>query len=55
MNTREHFYIDGAWQAPAGGERIDVRSASTEEVIGHVPRGTAAGRRSRGRRGAPGV
>jgi acyl-CoA reductase-like NAD-dependent aldehyde dehydrogenase len=37
----DHFYIDGAWQRPSGGDVIDVRSASTEEVIGRVPRGTA--------------
>jgi betaine-aldehyde dehydrogenase len=33
------FYIDGRWQEPAGTERIEVRSAATEDVIGHVPRG----------------
>jgi acyl-CoA reductase-like NAD-dependent aldehyde dehydrogenase len=40
MHTREHFYIDGRWQAPASGDRIDVHSAATEDKIGHVPRGT---------------
>ena len=35
------FYIDGAWQAPAGSGHIEIRSASTEEVIGRVPLGTA--------------
>ena len=35
----ESFYIDGRWQQPAGTERIEVRSAATEDVIGHVPRG----------------
>ena len=38
--NRDRFYIDGAWQTPAGSEYLDVRSASTEEVIGRVPRGT---------------
>jgi betaine-aldehyde dehydrogenase len=38
---RETLYIDGAWVAPAGSGRIEVRSASTEEVIGSVPEGTA--------------
>jgi acyl-CoA reductase-like NAD-dependent aldehyde dehydrogenase len=41
MRSCEHFYIDGRWQSPAGNERIEVRSAATEDVIGHVPRGTA--------------
>ena len=35
-----HHYIDGQWQWPAGRNRIDVLSASTEEVIGSVPEGT---------------
>ena len=42
MKTYDRFYIDGQWQAPAGGETIDVHSASTEEVIGRIPKGTAA-------------
>ena len=42
MKTYEHFYIDGRWQKPAGGETIDVHSASTEETIGRIPKGTAA-------------
>jgi acyl-CoA reductase-like NAD-dependent aldehyde dehydrogenase len=42
MKTYQHFYIDGRWQSPAGGETIDVHSASTEEVIGRIPKGTAA-------------
>jgi acyl-CoA reductase-like NAD-dependent aldehyde dehydrogenase len=33
-----HLYIGGSWQQPAGGERIEVRSATTEQVIGSVPR-----------------
>jgi acyl-CoA reductase-like NAD-dependent aldehyde dehydrogenase len=40
MQHYAHFYIDGTWRAPAGTNAIDVRSASTEEVIGRVPRGT---------------
>jgi aldehyde dehydrogenase (NAD+) len=40
MQTFKHFYIGGAWQAPLGSERLDVRSASTEEVIGSIPLGT---------------
>jgi len=42
MQQYEHFYIDGDWQKPAGTETIDVHSASTEELIGRVPKGTAA-------------
>jgi aldehyde dehydrogenase (NAD+) len=36
------IYVDGRWQQPAGPERIEVRSASTEERIGTVAAGTAA-------------
>jgi len=42
MKTYEHFYIDGTWQKPAGTDTIAVHSASTEEVIGRVPKGTGA-------------
>jgi betaine-aldehyde dehydrogenase len=41
MRSYDHFYIAGGWQQPSDTEDIDVRSASTEEVIGRVPRGTA--------------
>src|SRR5579883_2062987 len=39
MNFTE-LYINGRWQAPAGRNKIDVLSASTEEVIGTIPEGT---------------
>ncbi|HEY6361151.1 MAG TPA: aldehyde dehydrogenase family protein [Vicinamibacterales bacterium] len=42
MRTYDHFYIDGGWQQPSDTDEIDVHSASTEDVIGRVPRGTAA-------------
>jgi aldehyde dehydrogenase (NAD+) len=42
MKTYERFYIDGQWMQPAGTETIDVHSAATEEVIGRIPKGTAA-------------
>ncbi len=42
MHRYTQFYIDGGWQSPAGTGMIDVLSASTEEVIGSVPEGTAA-------------
>jgi aldehyde dehydrogenase (NAD+) len=38
MYEREHFFIDGAWQRPASGERLPVYSPTTEETIGFVPR-----------------
>jgi acyl-CoA reductase-like NAD-dependent aldehyde dehydrogenase len=38
---RETLYIDGAWVPSAGSGRIEVHSASTEEVIGSIPEGTA--------------
>ena len=41
MQVRDKLYIDGAWVAPHGKGTIDVISASTEEVIGRVPEGTA--------------
>jgi betaine-aldehyde dehydrogenase len=36
----DRLYIDGAWVPSTGSGRIEVRSASTEEVIGSVPDGT---------------
>ncbi len=41
QERRDLLYIDGAWVPSSGGGRIEVRSASTEEVIGTVPEGTA--------------
>jgi betaine-aldehyde dehydrogenase len=38
---RNEFYIGGGWVKPHGKGMIDVRSPSTEEVIGRVPEGTA--------------
>jgi len=38
---RDRLYVDGAWTPSTGSGRIDVLSASTEEVIGSVPDGTA--------------
>ena len=36
------LYIDGRWQPSAGCNKINVLSASTEEVIGSIPEGTPA-------------
>jgi aldehyde dehydrogenase (NAD+) len=38
---RDKIYIDGAWVPSAGTGRIDVIDASTEEVVGRIPEGTA--------------
>ena len=39
---RDRLYIGGRWVPSSGSGRIDVISASTEEVIGSVPEGTPA-------------
>ncbi|GAA2682844.1 aldehyde dehydrogenase family protein [Actinoplanes palleronii] len=38
---REQLYIGGAWVPPDSSERIEVENPYTEQVIGHVPAGTA--------------
>ena len=42
MFTRDELFIGGDWVRPTGTGYIDVVSASTEELIGRVPNGTAA-------------
>ena len=42
MRTYSDHYINGAWRAPASPAHIEVLSASTEEVIGRIPEGSAA-------------
>ena len=42
MRTYSDHYINGAWRKPATAARIDVLSASTEEVIGSIPDGSPA-------------
>jgi acyl-CoA reductase-like NAD-dependent aldehyde dehydrogenase len=39
---RDGFFIDGGWLAPAGRERREVVSPSSEQVIGEVPEATTA-------------
>ncbi len=39
MRVHEQLYIDGSWVAPLGKGSIDVVNASSEEVMGRVPRG----------------
>jgi acyl-CoA reductase-like NAD-dependent aldehyde dehydrogenase len=41
MQLRDKLYIGGRWVPSASSALIDVYSASTEEVIGRVPMGTA--------------
>ncbi|MFP2926541.1 aldehyde dehydrogenase family protein [Pyxidicoccus sp. 3LG] len=41
MQTFDKLYINGEWVTPRGTGRIDVLSASTEEVMGRIPEGTA--------------
>ena len=42
MHRRSQLYIDGSWVDPDGRGTIDVVNASTEEVMGQVPEGSAA-------------
>lgn len=37
---RREFFIGGTWVAPAGGDRLEVISPATEQVVGEVPRAT---------------
>ena len=36
------LYVDGAWAPPATAQRIEVHSATTEELVGSVPEATEA-------------
>jgi acyl-CoA reductase-like NAD-dependent aldehyde dehydrogenase len=38
---RAELYIGGEWTAPSGDGTIDVINATTEEVMGRIPQGTA--------------
>jgi aldehyde dehydrogenase (NAD+) len=42
MQIRDKLFIGGRWVAPHGSKSIDVINATTEEVQGRVPEGTAA-------------
>ncbi|MFZ5654259.1 MAG: aldehyde dehydrogenase family protein [Pseudomonadota bacterium] len=42
MKVRDKFYIDGTWVVPEGSTALEVIDASTEEVMGRVPAGSAA-------------
>ncbi|GIE99048.1 aldehyde dehydrogenase family protein [Paractinoplanes rishiriensis] len=39
--TTSELYLGGQWVAPASAETIAVENPATEEVLGHVPAGTA--------------
>ena len=41
MQIRDQLYINGKWVKPAGDKTISVISASTEEIIGRIPAGSA--------------
>ncbi|MEZ5293058.1 MAG: aldehyde dehydrogenase family protein [Vicinamibacterales bacterium] len=42
MRSYSSLFIGGDWRASSTSERVDVVSSATEQVVGHVPRGTAA-------------
>lgn len=42
MKAHDGMYIDGAWRPAAGTDVIEVVNPVDEQVIGHVPAGTAA-------------
>ncbi|MCU1354488.1 MAG: aldehyde dehydrogenase, partial [Acidimicrobiales bacterium] len=42
VRDQDKLYIDGAWVPSTGTGSIDVINASTEEVMGRIPDGTAA-------------
>jgi acyl-CoA reductase-like NAD-dependent aldehyde dehydrogenase len=42
MIRYEKHYYGGDWQTPSTSDTIDVISSATEEIIGRVPRGSAA-------------
>ncbi|MGE0814545.1 MAG: aldehyde dehydrogenase family protein [Vicinamibacterales bacterium] len=42
MISYSNLFIGGDWRASSAAERVEVVSSATEQVVGHVPRGTAA-------------
>ena len=42
LRNHHCFYINGAWVEPASVNTIEVVNATTEEVMGRIPAGTAA-------------
>uniref|UniRef100_UPI00117F63AF aldehyde dehydrogenase family protein n=1 Tax=Streptomyces sp. wa1063 TaxID=1828212 RepID=UPI00117F63AF len=41
MKAHDQMYIDGAWRPAAGQDTIAVVNPVDEQVIAHVPAGTA--------------
>ena len=41
MRDHDKIYIDGAWVPSTGTGSIEVVNASTEQVMGSIPEGTA--------------
>ncbi|MFE9256890.1 aldehyde dehydrogenase family protein [Streptomyces sp. NPDC006879] len=41
MKAHDGMYIDGAWRPASGGESIAVVNPADEQLLGHVPAGTA--------------
>ena len=41
MRDHDTIYIDGAWVPSTGSGSIEVVNASTEQVMGSIPEGTA--------------
>jgi acyl-CoA reductase-like NAD-dependent aldehyde dehydrogenase len=41
MDIRDRIYIDGAWVPSTGTSTLEVIDATTEEVLGTIPEGTA--------------
>jgi aldehyde dehydrogenase (NAD+) len=39
--SRDRIHLGGAWTASSGTETIPVENPATEEILGHVPAGTA--------------
>ena len=39
--SRDQIYVGGAWVASSSAETIPVENPATEEILGHVPAGTA--------------
>jgi len=49
----DSLYVGGEWITPASSSKITVVSASTEQVIGHVPEAVQADNHPRPLRGHP--
>jgi aldehyde dehydrogenase (NAD+) len=39
--SRHQIYLDGGWVTPSSAETIAVENPATEEILGHVPAGSA--------------